>query len=295
MIRLIMLKNLSRTLPTVLLAACLFLVHGGIAVVYSEGVTISFGALTVFAHGAGSETPIQTSTQVWGGSGTQIAPTVPISTGIQNSISSVKSVTPIPVTSSPTSTQTTLSTSTSQKYTPITQAPISSYNTPEHITELIHPINFNPLSGDELLLPLAEPYAVTVCISYNDMTASGCADKKTPAQASEKLAAMVLNKYFKGIAVRPFRVVMPSSVPSAQQTQLLRQIETEAIAIIETKMLKEGSQQKQNIIIEDVKIARQEAQSGINWSHNMRDDKSSHDFHTGKAFTQLNNILISGR
>jgi len=205
------------------------------------------------------------------------------------------STTSIPATSSAATSLSTLTTSTSQKYAPITQTSISSYNTPEHITELLHPINFNPLSGDEPLLPQAEPYAVTVCISYNDMTASGCADKKTPSQASEKLAAMVLNKYLKGSAVRPFRVVMPASVPSPQQTQLLRQIETEAIAIIETRMLKEGNQQKQNIIIEDVKIARQEAQNGVNWSHNLTNDKSSHDFHTGKAFSQLNNILISGR
>lgn len=283
MIQLSMLKNLSRTLLTVLLVACLFLIHGGIAVVYSEGVSINFQGMTI---------------QTWGGSGTQTAPTpptVPSSTVIQNSISSVTSTTSIPATSSAATSLSTLTTSTSQKYAPITQTSISSYNTPEHITELLHPINFNPLSGDEPLLPQAEPYAVTVCISYNDMTASGCADKKTPSQASEKLAAMVLNKYLKGSAVRPFRVVMPASVPSPQQTQLLRQIETEAIAIIETRMLKEGNQQKQNIIIEDVKIARQEAQNGVNWSHNLTNDKSSHDFHTGKAFSQLNNILISGR
>ena len=141
---------------------------------------------------------------------------------------------------------------------------------------------------------MAEPYVVTVCISYNDITATGCDDKKTPSQASEKLAAMILNKYLKGVEVRPFRVVMPSSVPSDQQIQLLRQIETEAISIIEARMLKEGSQQKQNII-EDTKIARQKAQSGVNWSHNLKDDKSSHDFHTGKAFSQINNISISGR
>ena len=290
MIRLSMLKNLSRTLLTVLLTACLFLVHGGIAIVYSQGVSISYGAITVFAHGSDSGTQTQTA---------PTPPTVPSSTGIQNSLSSVTSAitsaASVQATSSTTTSLSTLTTSTSQKYAPITQAPISSYNTPEHTTELIHPINFNPLSGDEPLLPLAEPYAVTVCISYNYMTASGCADKKTPSQASEKLAAMVLNKYFKGTSVRPFRVVMPSLVPSPQQTQLLRQIETEAIAIIETRILKEGSQQKQNIIVEEAKIARQEAQSGANWSHNMRDDQSSHDFHTGKAFSQLNNILISGR
>jgi hypothetical protein len=287
-----MLKNLSRTLLTVLLAACLFLVHGGIAVVYSEGVSINFSGV----QGG------QLSIQSWGGSGTQTAPTpptIPSSTGIQNSLSSVTSAitsaVSVPATSSAATSLSTLTTSTSQKYAPLTQTSISSYNTPEHITEIIHPINFNPLSGDEPLLPQAEPFAVTICLSYNDMTASGCVDKKSPSQASEKLAAIVLNKYFKGTAVRPFRVVVPASMPSPQQTQLLRQIETEAIAIIETRILKEGSQQKQNIIIEDVKIARQEAQSGVNWSHNMRDDQSSHDFHTGKAFSQLNNILISGR
>ena len=291
MIRLNIFKNLSMTLLTVLIAACLFFIQGEVSIVFSAGVSIDFSGLSVQG--------IQTSTQVCGCSGTQTAPTVPSSSGIQNSTPSVKSVTSIPVTSSantPTSTQTTLSTSTSTISSAYTsQSPIT-YNTPERTLELLHPVNLNnPLSENEQLLPMAEPYAVTVCLSYNDVSVSGCADKKTPSQASEKLAAMILNKYLKGVEVRHFRVVMQPSVPSDQQIQLLRQIETDTIAIIESRMLKEGSQQKQNIIIGDAKIARQEAQSGINWSHNMKDDKSSHDFHTGKAFSQLNNILISGR
>ncbi|MFA5322085.1 MAG: hypothetical protein WC373_05370 [Smithella sp.] len=279
MIRLSMLKDLSGVLLSVLLAACLFFTQGTVAVVYSEGVTISYGGFTLTAHGADV--------------GTQTAPTVPSSSGIQDSISSVTSAitsaASIPATSSATT-----SLSTSQKYT-TTPPSLTSYNTPEHTTELLLPVKINPLSGDEPLLPLAEPYAVTVCLSYNDMAASCCADKKSPEQASEKLAAMILKKYLKGMEIRPFRVVMPSSMPSDEQTKLLRQIETGAITIIETRILKEGSQQRQNIIIEDAKIARQEAQSGANWSHNLKNDRSTHNFHAGEAFSHLNNISIYGR
>jgi hypothetical protein len=134
------------------------------------------------------------------------------------------------------------------------------------------------------------------------MTAAGCADKKTPAQASEKLTSMMLNKYFKGIAIRPFRVVMPASVPSDQQIQLLHQIETEAIVLIETTLLGNlknskrfaletdaGKKQMKNIIIQDAQRAREEADKGTNWLHNSKDDRTSHNFQTAKAFRQFNN------
>ena len=56
-------------------------------------------------------------------------------------------------------------------------------------------------------------------------------------------------------------------------------------------MLKEGNQQKQNIIIVSAKIARQEAQSGANWSHNLKSDRTTHDFHIAKVFQQFSNIF----
>jgi hypothetical protein len=203
----------------------------------------------------------------------------------------------------------TISNSIDQKYyTPPTQGSTSFYNTPEHKTELFIPYRLSPLSKDEPLMPEARPYAVTICLSYNDSTAPGCSDKKTASQASEQLADVILNKYFKGNDIRPFRVVMPQAVPSEEQIRLLRQIETDAISIIETGMMQdlkslkifsseteEGRSQKQNIIIEDVKTARQEAEKGVNWSHSTKEDRSVHTFHEGKAFVQLNQVLISGR
>lgn len=203
----------------------------------------------------------------------------------------------------------TISTTIDQRYyTPSTQAPASFYNTPEHKTELFIPYRLSPLSSNEPLLPGAQPYAVTICLSYNDSTAPGCADKKTAPQASEHLAALILNKYFKGTDIRPFRVVMPNATPPEEQIRLLRQIETEAISIIETAMLanlkslkifssetEEGRARKQNIIMEEIRTARQEAEKGINWSHSAREDRDIHAFHEGKAFVRLNNIMISGR
>jgi hypothetical protein len=179
------------TLLTVLIAACLFFIQGDVAVVYSQGVSINFSGLSVSGT--------QTSTQVWGDSGTQTATSVPATSGTQNvSPGSVTISLQTPTTQTTTSTSSTTTSitpaSTSQQYTSSTQTPFTSYNTPEHTTEITLPVNFNSLSGEEPLLPLAEPYVVTICLSYNDMTASGCVDKKTPSQASEKLAAMILNK-----------------------------------------------------------------------------------------------------
>ncbi len=287
----------SRTLFVLLLSACFLLLQGVIDLSYSAGVSINFSSLSV--SGA------NTSAQTWGNNDSVVqssntAPTsqntqtssVPNNTATQNvNQNSNVSVTSASSTSSSISSSQQLQQQSSNNTTDNLFKTIEQDQT----VKLTNIPNFNPLPEKESLLPSAEPYAVTVCLSYNDVSISGCADKKTPLEASEKLAAMILNKYLKGGEIRPFKVVMPSSMPPDQQIQLLRQIETDAIAIIEAGILKEGNPQKQNIIIDDVKIARQEAQSGINWSHNLKDDKSTHDFHIGKAFSQLNKILISGR
>ena len=314
MIRLRMINKLSHPLLSILLIA-FFLFQGWAAVVYSEGVSISFSNLSISG--------VQLSTQSWGTGTTQTntTTTVPGTTGTtsapQDSTNNISPLfnsfinTLLQGSTTVSSPVTTTTTSTIPSTSNPLQKPASLSNilqTPEPTEELIRPVTFKPLSEDEPLLPMAEPYPVTVCLSYNDMAVSGCPDKKTPSQASEKLAAMILNKYLKGIELRPFRVVMTSSVSSAQQIQLLCKIETEAIAVIEARMLEalkkskmflseteEGRQQKQNIIIEDSKRARLEAENGINWSHNLRNDRSIHDFHTGKAFSKLNNIAISGR
>ena len=160
--------------------------------------------------------------------------------------------------------------------------------------ELLRPVQFSPLTEDEPLLPMAEHYVLTMCIGYNGLTATDCVDNASPEQASETLAAIILKKSLKSEKTRPFRIVMPSSMPSDQQIQLLCKIETGAIVLVEAKLSKEGREQKP-FIAEQAEKARKDAESGINWSHNWQEGKASHQFHTGKAFGQLNNTTISVR
>lgn len=150
--------------------------------------------------------------------------------------------------------------------------------TPEPTDELMRPAPVNTLSESESLLPDAESYSITICLPYNDLIVPGCPDKKNASQASEKLAAMIMNKTFKSSDIRPLKIVMPSSMPSAQQYQLLCKIETGAIDIIESKSLKEGKKENKSIVIDIAKQARHEAEMGTNWSHNWRNDRSIHDF-----------------
>lgn len=267
-----------KKISVIVLIGCFLLIHGGVAPVYSGGTEMVIpDAFNDYL------------------------------TTIFNALLDSKSLPDIP-SSTPQNTLT-ISTTIDQKYyTPSTLAPSSFYNSPEHKTELAIPYQLSPLSSDQPLLPMARPYAVTICLPYNDSTAPGCIDKMTTAQASEILAAMILQKYFKGAEIRPFRVVMPSIVPPEMQNRILCQIETDAIYIIESKILEdlkkskifsseseEGRLHKQNIIIEDAKTAREDAQKGINWSHTSKEDRSTHAFHEGKAFVKLDKALVSGR
>jgi len=264
-----------RTIMIVLLVPCFFFVQGVLSIVYSEG-------------GGGVPSNFQNYINTL--------------TGILKNPSLAQDL------NSPSSTSTTSAlTNSTSIYQNANQTPFSSYDTPEHTIELIVPMNFNSLTGNESLLPMAESYTVTVCISYNNIAMSECHDVKTPLQASQMLAEMMLNKYLKGIEIRPFRIVLPSAAPLTEQTQLLRKIETEAIAIIEAKMLEElkkskiflseseeGRQKRLNIITQDAKQALQEADSGANWSHNIKNDRTSHDFQSAKAFKQfINNMSVA--
>lgn len=282
-------KYLLRILLPLLLGSCFLLFQVGMKDVYSQGVTISAGSITITSHSSNIEP--QTATSIPGNDSTQISTTIPNSSELQNLISYISSVMP-----ASTSSTTTPQTSQYQKYTPASQTSFTSYNTPEHTTELISPVYFNSLPENESLLPTAESYSVTVCLSCNGTAVPGCVDKKTPSQASEKLAEIILSKYIKGTDVRPFRIVLPSSMPTDQQFQMLRQIETDAIAGIEVVLLKKGKQQNRNTFTESLRIARQEADSGINWSHSDKDNSSIHTFNIQKtAFKKLSNISISER
>ena len=287
-----------KTALIVILAACLLLVQGGVVAVYSEGVSISVSSTSIvntYNQAWGNPAPAQTPVNQASGS-------TPGNTGT----STTQSISSFSVTSSVTSPSSNSSTSSSSQVQQQPNTTDTLFQTLEQTetSKLVRTPNFNPLSEEEPLLPKAASYKVTVCVSYNDIVPSGCRYKRTPSQASEILAAMILNKYLKGTEVRPFRVILPSAAPLTEQTQLLRKIETEAIVIIEAKMLEdlkkskiflseseEGRQQRLNIIIQDAKRAVQEADSGANWSHNIQNDRSSHVFQTAAAFKQfINNI-----
>jgi len=293
-----------RTIMIVLLVPCFFFVQGGVVAVYSSGVTIFVNSGAISSVTPGNQPPASTP-------GNQAPASTPGNTGTSTTTSTTSSTTPGTqnISSFVTSPSSNSSISTSQQ---LQQQPNTTDNLLQTLeqtetSKLIGMPNFNPLSEDESLLPMAESYTVTVCISYNNIAVSECQHIKTPLQASQMLAEMMLNKYLKGIEIRPFRIVLPSAAPLTEQTQLLRKIETEAIAIIEAKMLEElkkskiflseseeGRQKRLNIIIEDAKRALQEADSGANWSHNIKNDRTSHDFQSAKAFKQfINNMSVA--
>lgn len=184
--------------------------------------------------------------------------------------------------------------------------PLNLLNLPEPTDELFRPQNFGPLIGDELLLPGAEYYTVTVCLIYNEVAASGCSETNTHEQAAEKLASFILNKSLRGVMDRPFRMILPSSMPEENQVQMLREIETRAICIIESAILEElerlgkhlpgkkeeGIRQKQTLT-QKMNIARQSADNGTNWTHNRKKERSLHYFNVQKSYGQLNTILVS--
>jgi hypothetical protein len=246
----------------ILFISFFYLIQGGVGVGYAEGTSLNFGNLINLL-------PVE------------LPPNVKIPDITPNSPGNTPSST-LPDTSQY-----------HNQYTP-TQDLTNINTTYKSTDELLRPVLFSPLTEDEPLLPMAEHYVCKMCIKYNGITAVGCADNATPEQASEKLAAIILNKSLKGEKTRPFKIVMPSSMPSDQQIQLLCKIETGAIGLIEAKLLKEGRKEKP-FITEEAEKARKDAESGIHWSHNWQDDKASHQFHAGKAFGQLNNTAISER
>ncbi|MGA9109482.1 MAG: hypothetical protein ACLPSL_08845 [Smithella sp.] len=283
-----------RTASIVLLAACLLLVQGGAVAVYSSGVTIFVNSGTISSVTPGNQPPAS----IPGNTGTSTTTTTP---GTQN-ISSFSATTTSATTSS--SSNSSVSTSSQVQQQPNTTDTLFQTLEQSETSKLVRMPNFNPLSEEEPLLPTAASYKLTVCVSYNNIVAPSCRNKRTSSQASEILAAMILNKYLNGVEVRPFRVILPSAAPLTEQTQLLRKIETEAIAIIEAKMLEElkkskiflseseeGRQKRLNIITQDAKQALQEADSGDNWSHNISNDRSSHVFQSAKAFKQFTNNM----
>jgi len=161
------------------------------------------------------------------------------------------------------------------------------------------------LDDEEQQRGLAQSYVVAVCLAAYEAT--GACRGKTPAQATEMLAQMVLKQYFKGVEARYFRVLMPSSAPSVEQIQWLRKMELKAIDMVEAQMLEDLSrgrafwweseaekQEKRAAIMADIRRATQEATAGTNWSHNWTDATPGHIFRPGEGLRLLRDISVSG-
>lgn len=267
--------KLSRKLSLILLIFCFCLSQMGL--VYGQGVTINFSGLSTQIIGPSPIVPHDPSSQ-------PTQPTTPTTTG-----TSITTYSSTPMSTNSSSIGTSNLTSAYQKNN--NSAGQSLYNPidPTELTkDLFRPATFSPLSEKEPLLPDAEPYIVTVCLSYNNASAPGCYNNVTSEQAGEKLAEILLNRYFNGSEARPFRVVTPSTIPMDQQTRLLHEIELKAGSIVAPRILKANG----TFIKEYDKITREEAKTGVNWSHTSKDDKSIHDFYTKKVFTKLNKIAL---
>ena len=283
-----LLNNIKRNLQTIAMAALLFFVQGSAIVAYGSGVSINFSSIPGMI-----QTPETTGTPIG---------TIPSNTtsGMQSNKTLAADLNSEPrpyveVTNIPSAT-----TSNQNLNAPSSSASCPNcYNTSEHTAELLVPSSFGTLPESESMLPAAEAYSVTVCLSYNGKAAPDCREKYTPSQTGEKLAAVMFNKYAKSAVVRPFKVVMPSFMSSDQQVQTLRQVEKKAIDIIESIMLKNSGREKQDVFAEEIRLARQEAESGTNWSQNQTEDRLTYvynnSYHVGQALDIINNMIISSR
>jgi len=161
-------------------------------------------------------------------------------------------------------------------------SPIELFDTDEQITKgLILPAVFSALPENESLLPDAEPYSVTICLSFNDLPMPACSGTTTE-EAARKLAENLLDAHFKRTARRPFRIMMPAAMPMDQQKQLLYQIESQAIALIEARAFPD----EEKLQTYDA-IARQEAQTGTNWSKTLKENTFLYHYHPREGFITL--------
>jgi len=181
-------------------------------------------------------------------------------------------------------------------------------NTPEPTDQLFRRLNFKPLTDDEPLMPCAEYYAVTICLTFNEITPDGCIETETtPTQTAEKLASFILNKSLKSVINRPFRIVFPTSMPEKNQLQVLHEIETKAISIIEKVSLQEMTRWSNHLSLTEEKrlqeqflsqyldIARQQADRGMNWTHILKRDKSIYNYNMPKIYANFKEILTHER
>ncbi len=157
------------------------------------------------------------------------------------------------------------------------------FDTDEQIAkELMPPVIFSPLPENESLWSCAQPYSVTICLSFDHPPMPDCSGTTTPEEAARKLAENLLSAQFKKTDPRPFRVIMPAAMPMDQQKKLLYQIESQAIALIEAQAFPDEARLQAYDI-----IARQAAQNGVNWAQTRKETISVHRYHIRQGFINL--------
>jgi len=162
---------------------------------------------------------------------------------------------------------------------------------------------------------IEEAIFLAVRVNAGDLT-SDCLDK-TVYETSLKLGGLFISSYLKGKLGHLFRLTVPSLYSLYLTVELLISIEIEAINIVQAQIVSDlrkmrafhwlwsTEAEKERLLLmiqkdEDTinkwnREAREEANKGINWSHNWNGNgNSSHDFHPGPAYEQLKTIASLG-
>lgn len=156
-------------------------------------------------------------------------------------------------------------------------------------------------------------FVMAVCAYVGDPT-SGCLGK-TVHEASLKLGEEFVSNYLKGGISNSFRLIIPILYSHSLALELLRLVATENIKAVWAELQNNlrklqainwptaaEKARRLRIIRQDEETinkwkieAREEANKGINWSHNWNGPgNSSHDFHPGPAYEQLKTISSLG-
>jgi len=181
------------------------------------------------------------------------------------------------------------------------------------------PVPPDPLPPDPLppdptpSIVIKDSFVIAVCAITGDLT-SDCLDK-TVYEASMKLGGLFISSYLKGNLNHLFRLTVPNLYPLILTAELLCLIATTTIDIVAAQLENDfrelrafnwptEAEKARNLLIirkdEDTinkwnREAREEANKGINWSHNWNGNGNSiHDFHPGPAYEQLKTISSLG-
>lgn len=144
--------------------------------------------------------------------------------------------------------------------------PVTFINIPEPTDELFHSVLFNPLLEGEPILTFAEDFSMTFCISYKNVMAMNCSHENNFSDAVESLAENMINNFRTNVK-RPFKIILPATMPTSDQLHLLREIEKGALIIVNTKLPSDLLNQKGKLL-----------EGSPGWIHIWSTEKSIHYF-----------------